>query len=609
MKKTALLVGLLSLWLIQESCISARRVAQYMAMRQAEDTKSVELSPIHISSKTWTSPDKQLDILHMDLDIRFVISQHEALGKATLTLKPYFYKTDSIVLDAKEMVFNTITLTNQQGETIQTQVNYNKLKLKLYLDRKVSADDTLTLVLGYVARPDEVNGVKGKAIRDDNGLYFINTDHAEPYQPLELWTQGETENNSAWFPTIDHPSEKFTSKLTIHADKDFTILSNGIKRSSTVNGTVKTEIWENTKPMPAYLFMMAIGPFVVQQDLAEQVPVDYYLEEKYAPLAKQIFQHTPEMIEFFGAKLGVPYPWDKYSQVVVRDYVSGAMENTSATLHGEQIQKNERELEDDSNDGIVAHELFHQWFGDLVTCKSWSHLVLNEGFASYGEQLWQEYKYGQDAALRDGQNSLDKYLNHVRNNGEQPIVRNNYQTPDDMFTSITYQKGARVFHLLRLELGDMAFFKGINQYLLKYAYGNADIHDLRKEFEEVSGKNLEPFFTQWMLEDGHPTLQLRYDYIDSIKTIAVHVEQTQGGNIFKFPLQFKVRDGNLFKEYTFRIEKRKEVFFVKKINQQTETYPNIIVDPNGYFLGEINDSKPLLYQIQTYTSEANYLEK
>lgn len=610
MKKRNLLAPILFFIVLLTACISPRQMARYMAMRDSEDnTKQVNLEPIRVSAKTWQVPDKQIDILHMDLDVRFVMSQHEALGKVSLLLKPFFYKTDSIVLDAKEMVFSNITLTDQQGKTIQHQVVYNKEKLKLFLERKITADDTLTLAIAYVARPDEVNGAKGKAIRDDNGLYFINTDHSEPYQPMQIWTQGETECNSAWFPTIEHPNEKFTSKLTIHADKDFTILSNGIRRSSQIEGNTKTEVWENTKPMPAYLLMMAIGNFSVTHDMAERIPVDYYLEDAYSSLAKQIFQHTPEMIDFFGAKLGVPYPWDKYSQVVVRDYVSGAMENTSATLHGEFVQKNERELEDGSNDGIIAHELFHQWFGDLVTCKSWTHLVLNEGFATYGEQLWQEYKYGNDAALREAQTSLDKYISHYKNNGAFPIVRNNYKNPDDMFTSVTYQKGARVINLLRLELGDIAFFKGLKLYLSKYAYGNADIDDLRKEFELVSGKDLQPFFKQWFLEEGHPVIQLRYNYIDSLKTIAVNVEQTQSGGVFKFPLQFKIKDGNLFKEYTFPIERRKEVFYVKKINTLTETFPNVIVDPNGYFIGELNDSKPLLYTIETYTSEANYLEK
>lgn len=599
---------------LAQGCLTPKKIIRYRARQQQIDSlERIELKAVSVSqrNKIQVVPDKQIDILHCDLDVSFIWSKHECIGKATLKLKPYYYPTDSIILDAKAMVLSKIDIQDQNGQEIQFQLSYDKKKLKLQLERKITVEDTLTLSIAYVAHPDEVENQGGQAIKDEKGLYFINTDNAEPYKPIQLWTQGESDANSAWFPTIDHPNEKFTSTLTITANKDFTILSNGERVSTTILGNNRVEKWVNAKPMPAYLIMMAIGNFNIVDDNLGNLPVNYYLEKSYAPLAKQIFKHTPDMIDFFANKLDVAYPWNKYSQVVVRDYVSGAMENTSATLHGEFVQKNERELVDNDNDGIIAHELFHQWFGDLVTCKSWSHLVLNEGFATYGEQLWQEYKYGPEEALIHAYSDMQRYLNYTKDNPDNPIINFNYAKPDDMFNTITYKKGGRVLHLLRQEVGDEAFFLSLKKYLTKYQYGNADIDDLRKEFEGVTGKDLSPFFQQWFWKGGHPSITVRYDYIDSSKIVMVTVEQTPKENMdnFVFPLQFKIKDGSVSKDFTFTVAKRKEVFYVKKINEQVDGFPNIIIDPYSIFIGDIQDNKPFFYHIKTYQQGGNYVEK
>jgi aminopeptidase N len=429
--------------------------------------------------------------------------------------------------------------------------------------------------------------------------------------------------------------------------------------SSTINGLQKTDVWESRKQMPAYLVMMAVGNFIkttdelstlikdsfvaytydtfrvetlidsvlvlkdsivshpvtkyrlVKQDMLNGVEVSYYLEPSYSPFAQQIFKHTPEMIDFFGAKLGVSYPWEKYAQVVVHDFVSGAMENTSATVHNESIQKYPRELLDASNDDIIAHELFHQWFGDLVTCASWTHLVLNEGFATYGEQLWHEFKYGKDAAQLKWYNALNRYLKFAEDKHDDPIVQLNYLQPDDLFNAITYQKGSLVLHLLRSELGDEAFFTGLRQYLTEFSLANAEIEDLRKVFEKVSGKDLRPFFAQWFLRGGHPELEIRYSFIDSTKLVSLTIEQKQSAQtgLFQFPLHFKVIHGQKQKAYTFDINRKTETFFVSKLDPEESSYPTIVVDPDGLFIGEINDNKPLIDHIRSYYHASGYIEK
>lgn len=644
------------------SCLMYPGFRKSGKQNKSESGQTIQLDELKITPKRSdefrSAPQKLIDIIHTDLEVSFNWGKHECIGKETMLLKPYFYETDSIVLDAKNMTFNEIVITDMNHEPLQYLTTYDKKNLRLKLERKIATQDSILLVMRYIAHPDEIDGSGGKAIRDDKGLYFINTDHSEPTKPVQLWTQGEVEANSCWFPTVDKPNEKFTIKLSITVNKDMTTLSNGMLISSTVNGIQKTDIWESKKPLPAYLVMMAVGDFkvtkdfltsagtesyqivsydtikiplndslnstrdsivkntktatrTITKDLLNGVEVSYYLEPAFSPYALNIFKNTPEMIDFFSAKLGVNYPWDKYAQVVVHDYVSGAMENASATLHNEFVQKNNRELLDGENDDIITHELFHQWFGDLVTCKSWSHLVLNEGFATYGEQLWLEYKYGRDAAQAKTNAALTRYVNHARDNNDDPIIQFNYKTPDDMFNTITYQKGSLVLNLLRTELGDEAFFLALKNYLKNYAYQNAEIDDLRRECEIVSGKDLRFFFNQWFYKGGHPSIELRYDYNDSTKLMAVTVEQKQSREVglFKFPLKFKVNQGGVTRYFTFNIEKRIETFFVQKFDTENPEYPNVFVDPDVTFLGEIKDNKPFLNHIKSYLNATSFIEK
>jgi aminopeptidase N len=554
-------------------------------------------------------PTKTIDILHTDLKVKFDFIKHECIGEAIIQLQPHFYPTDSIVLDAHQMIIDGVRITDQAGNAILHEVSYNQHRLKLFLERELKAAEIVTLKISYIARPDLQQAEKGKAIRDDKGLYFINTRNEELNKPIQIWTQGETEANSCWFPTLDNPNEKFTSTLTISVDSSFTILSNGKREWQKVEANIKTEKWINDKPMSAYLVMMAIGKFSIIKEMALGKEVSYYLEEPFAPYAKLIFAHTPEMISFYSEKLGVTYPWDKYAQVVVRDYVSGAMENTSATLHGEFVQKNDRQLVDGNNDDIVAHELFHQWFGDLVTCESWSQLVLNEGFATYGEWLWHEHKYGKDAFLEKAHKARQRYLRYTANNPILPIVNYHYKKADDMFNTITYQKGAMVLNLLRHELGDRAFFTSLKNYLTKYSFANAKVLDLQQEFETVSGKDLHSFFKQWFYEGEHPHIQVRYTSIDSNKTILVQLEQKQTEKLFTFPIEFKVRHGNQTEYNKFEIASAYESFYVKRLDTTRSDLPDIYIDPNATFVGKISEIKSIVQTLNMYMHAENYIDK
>lgn len=595
------------------SCISSHKALIHQ--QRINDKNTIALNDIKITpSRTdnhRVAATKMIDIIDMKLDVSFNWTKHECIGKQLLQIKPYFFETDSIILDAKNMTFNKVEIKDEIGNEILHLINYDKKTLRIHLEKKIKPSETTLLTIHYTAKPDEKETGGSKAIRDDKGLYFINTNNGEPFKPIQIWTQGETEANSCWFPTIDKPNEKFTSTLCITVNKNLTTLSNGIFEGSVEDGNLRTDKWKNPDPMPAYLTMMAIGEFKVTQDSWRGKEVSYYLEPNYHPYARNIFKNTVQMLEFFSNKLGIEYPWNKYAQVVVRDYVSGAMENTSATLHGEFVQKNNRELIDNDNDGIIAHELFHQWFGDLVTCKSWSNLVLNEGFATYGEQLWVEHNEGRDAANKKSWNTIERYLQYSSKNNDGPIVDYNYRDKEDMFNTITYQKGSRVIHLLRQVLGEDAFFLGTRNYLNSFKYDNADIDDLRKEYEKISGHDLRPFFEQWFLQGGHPIIESRYDYIDSLSLLAITIEQKQTADVglFKFPLLFRVNQGHLSKDYQFNIEKKKEIFYVKRLNESSSEFLNVIIDPEATFIGEIKDNKPFFNQILTYNHAKGFVEK
>jgi len=335
------------------------------------------------------------DLIHTKLIVAFDWKKQYLMGSAELTLKPYFYPSNRLMLDAKGMDINTVVLVGDEGDKTLA-FSYDSAFIDIRLGQEFTRFENYTIRIDYVAKPNEYNAVGGEAITDAKGLYFINPDSAEVGKPTQLWTQGETEGSSVWFPTIDTPSERMSQEIFITTRKDFQTLSNGQLVYSNFNDDdTRTDYWKQDLEHPPYLTMMAVGDFKIGRDEWQDskgriVPVDYYVEPDYANYVFQIFGDTPEMMTFYSELLNYDYPWDKYAQIIVRDYVSGAMENTTATIYGEYVNQTSRELIDDNNETTIAHELFHHWFGDLVTCESWSHLPLNESFATYGEYLWLE---------------------------------------------------------------------------------------------------------------------------------------------------------------------------------------------------------------------------
>lgn len=476
------------------------------------------------------------DIIHTKLEVSFDWHKQYMYGNATLTIKPYFFATSVLELDARGMEIKQVSLITKAGKK-DLQYDYVNNILHINLDRMYTRAEQYTVFIDYISKPNELKKGGSLAITDDKGLYFINPEGKEKNKPQQIWTQGETQSNSVWFPTNDHPNERMTQEIYITTEKKYVTLSNGELVSSSDNGNgTRTDYWRMDLPHAPYLAMMAIGEFAIVKDKWRGKEVNYYVEKEYEPYARAIFGNTPEMMEFFSTKLGVPYQWNKYAQIVVRDYVSGAMENTTATLHSEILQQTDRELLDDDHEVYVAHELFHQWFGDLVTCESWSNLPLNESFANYSEYLWEEYKYGLDAADEHSAEFRDGYLSESLRKKE-PLIRFQYENREDMFDAHSYNKGGQVLHMLRKYVGDDAFFASLKLYLETNKFKSAEIHNLRLAFEEVTGEDLNWFFNQWFLSPGHPELLIKTSYDEATQKQMVEIKQTQ--NFAKIPL-FKI---------------------------------------------------------------------
>ena len=494
---------------------------------------------------------KTNDLVHTKLDAKFDYSKSYLNGKVWITLKPHFYATDSLQLDAKGMNINKVAVVKGE-KMIPLQYAYDSLYLDIKLDKTYKKDETYVIYIDYTAKPDEYTAEGSAAITDAKGLYFINPKGEDKKKPTQIWTQGETEANSVWIPTIDKPNQKTTQEFNLTVPAKYVSLSNGklTAQKKNADGT-RTDTWVMELPHSPYLFFMGVGDFAIVKDSYKGKEVSYYVERDYEKVARKIFGLTPEMIKFFSEKVtGIDFPWVKYSQIVGRDYVSGAMENTTATLHQENAQQNARELIDaNSWESTIAHELFHQWFGDLVTAESWSNITVNESFADYSQYLWFEYKYGADEAGWENYNEMQSYLNNPSAKNLD-LVRFYYSNKEDVFDQVSYPKGGRILNMLRNFVGDDAFFKSLNKYLTTYKFGNGSAHKLRLAFEEVSGKDLNWFFNQWYFGSGHPKLEMSYGYDAATQTSKVYIKQTQAGDkLFKLALDIDIFNGSNKKTY------------------------------------------------------------
>ncbi len=545
------------------------------------------------------------DLVHTKLDAKFDYSKSYLLGKAWLTLKPHFYPTDSLALDAKGMTIQKVALA-KGSSTTPLKYEYDGMVLNIRLNKTYKGQEPYTVYIEYVSKPNEYTGKGSAAITDAKGLYFINPLGEEKDKPTQIWTQGETEGTSVWVPTIDRPNQKSTQEFALTVPSKYVSLSNGklTAQKKNADGT-RTDTWKMDLPHAPYLFFMGIGDFAVVKDSYKGKEVSYYVEKEYGPVARKIFGLTPEMMGFFSKILGVEYPWVKYAQMVARDYVSGAMENTTATLHQETAQQDARELLDGNAwEGTIAHELFHHWFGDLVTSESWSNLTVNESFANYSQLMWQEYKYGKDAAGEENFNEMQGYLQSMSANKD--LVRFRYEDKEAMFDAVSYNKGGRILHMLRNYVGDSAFYKALNIYLTENKFKAAESHQLRLAFEEVTGRDLNWFWNQWYFGAGHPKLTIDYVYDDNAKKVSVIVKQTQtGGKVFRLPVAIDIYNGANKTRNNVWVENAVDTFEFAYSSR-----PDLVnFDGDRMLLAEKKDNKTLDNYVHQFKHAATYLDR
>lgn len=549
---------------------------------------------------------KTTELKHTKLKVSFDYQKEQMSGEEWLTASPYFYSSDSLVLDAKAMLIHEVAL-DKNGNKMPLKYEYKNDLLKINLDKTYTKNQDYTVYIKYTARPNEVSQKGSAAISDAKGLYFVNAQGKDADKPIQIWTQGETESSSAWFPTIDKPNQKTTQEIYMTVPDKYVTLSNGLMKSSTKeSGGLRTDHWVMDKKHSTYLFFMGVGDYAVVKDKWRNIAVDYYVEKEFEPYAKQIFGNTPEMMEFFSKKLNYDYPWSKYAQMTARDYVSGAMENTTATLHQESAQQKPGDLIDENKwENTIAHELFHHWFGDLVTAESWSNLTVNESFANYSEYLWNEYKYGKSLADYHLMGEVKGYLADPSNPAKD-LVRFNYHNREEVFDGVSYNKGGSILHMLRNYLGDDAFFTGLTDYLKTNEYGNGEAQQLRLSLEKVSGKDLNWFFNQWYYGSGHPKLSYTTNFEPVKKQITITVNQNQTGPSFQFPLAIDVFENGKPSRKNVWVNAKEKNDFTFAVGKN----PDLInINADGVLVSEITETKTPEQYLMQYSSSKDFLSR
>jgi len=595
--------------------VSALLMLFFITNLTAQENEQLEDSSWKTTYRAFAT--KENDLTHIKLVANFDYAKSQLNGEVWLDLHPHFYATNSLTLDAKGMNLHEVALV-ENGQKKKLNYRYDSLQLTINLNKKFTAKENYTIYIKYTAKPNEYKSKGSQAITDAKGLYFINPLGTDKSKPTQIWTQGETEGTSVWIPIIDKTNQKCTQEFQLTVPSKYVSLSNGslVKQIDNNNGT-RLDVWKMDQPHSPYLFFIGIGDYAIIKDIytskgvdqkneKRKIEVSYYIEKEYEKEARKIYGKTPEMIAFYEQTLGIPFPWVKYAQISGRDYVSGAMENTTCTLHGDAVQQNARELVDGNNwEGTIAHELFHQWFGDLVTAESWSNLTVNESFADYSQTLWLEHSKGKDAGQYENYTGLRSYLSSPAD-GEKDLVRFFYKDREDMFDLVSYQKGGRILNMLRHYVGDDAFFTSLNKYLTDNKFSNGSAIKLKLAFESVTGKDLNWFFNQWYFDNGHPYIRITQKYLADKKQVMVVLQQTQTQQkVFELPVGIDIYVSNNKSHYDVWSKNRVDSFYFPA----AVAPDNVNVDNDKVLLWSKEDTKPLSQYVYQYYHAGNFLDR
>ncbi|QDU29169.1 Aminopeptidase N [Anatilimnocola aggregata] len=535
----------------------------------------------------FTAPPKSLrsrdvDQQHIRLELKFDFDKQAVNGKARHQLE-LFRPTSSIQLDAADMKIGNVMLLSRSGTESQAPVRlkhtHKNHQLTIDLPEECPAGTALTLEIDYsITRPK-------------HGVHFVEPDQSEEAHLRMVWTQCEPEYARYWLPCIDAPGDRITSEIIATVPSKYVVLSNGTLTSKTpVAGEQTTWHWTQARSHVPYLMSVVAGEFETLEETWDGIPVVSYVPRGRLPDAKRSFEKTPAMLKYFTQKIGYRYPWPKYAQICVDEYAWGGMEHTSATTLNLDTLHDARAHLDVSSDNLVAHELAHQWWGDLLTCKDWGELWLNESFATYFATLWTEHDKGGDEATWQRAEEAANYQNEDARY-RRSIVNYRYNSPENMFDGHSYPKGGRVLHMLRFELGDEMFWKAIRRYCEVNQFRTVETADLRIAVEEATGQGMNWFFDQWAYKGGHPEFNVSWDYDAAAKQVRITIKQTQKVDeitpLFRTSAEIEIASGQASRIRRVTLSKAEETFHFDSPERPTR----VCFDPRDWILKKLTAEK------------------
>jgi len=516
---------------------------------EENDRKSFELP----GAKPHYNPDRPGQVKHIYLNLTLNIPEKKFFGTCTITLQPVRKGIKKLTLDAVNLNIDSVLI-----DTVSQSFDYDGEQLTIHL-LQATTEELIEIAIAYhVEQPQR-------------GLYFISPEPHYPHKPTQVWTQGEDEDSRFWFPCFDYPGQLATSEVRVRVPNKYIAISNGELISTETVGEEKIYHYSQKQVHPTYLMTLAVGDFAEIKDQWNNIPVTYYVEKAREADARRTMGKTPRMIEFLTHAFGYPYPYPKYAQVCVDDFIFGGMENTSTTLLTDRCLLDERAAIDNlRSESLVAHELAHQWFGDLVVIKHWSHAWIKEGMASYSEVLWTEQEYGKDDAAYYLLQEARNYLQEDSERYRRPIVTNVYREAIELYDRHLYEKGACVYHMIRTVLGDELFTQAIHTFVQDNAHQTVETIDLLRAIEKATGYNLMFLFDQYVFRGGHPDFKVAYSWDGDGKMAKLTVTQTQvkekkkEGELFdlNIPIAFGyAQDEVTLKTFTLHIYEREQSFY------------------------------------------------
>ncbi len=527
---------------------------------------------------------KDYDLQHSKVALRFDLEQKKVIGDVTHTLSPLREGVNKVSFDSVGLQIQSVKVNKGEAKFSTTDK-----KLVVNLPKAGKIGEKCEIEIKYEGKPTK-------------GLYFILPDKDYPNRPKQVWTQGESEDTRYYLPTYDYPNDRLTTETILTVPAEWLTVSNGkLVNTTDAGGGMKTWTWRESQPSSTYLFTVVAGEFVEVKDTWRNTPVTYYAPKDRGDRLTANYSRTPAMIELFSNKLGVDYPWEKYAQSMVDDFVAGGMENSSATTNTASSLRSPKLVPEypTGEDGLISHELGHQWFGDLVTTKDWGNIWLNEGFATFMETIWTEAHYGKDEADSDRWTAARQWFAQ-HNLYTKPIVRHDFDDSSE-FDGNAYTKGAWVLYMLRHQLGDEAFYAGLKHYLEVNRGKNVVTADLIKAIEEATHINVDQFFDQWVYGAGAPKFDISYTYDAEKKQVALMVKQTQTVEgrvgLFRVPVDVEITNATGPKLYPVVVSKAEETF----------TFPSdsaaqmVIFDKGTQILKSVEfkkEKKELLYQLK-----------